>query len=101
MIKFFSLSFPPSPLFTSLFLVHITPHTPGIPILCLFRLIERETHARSIYASVPPIGFLTDHMEVVWDLDTEAAATAAEHSMAFTRVATVAPCRSSSRGWPT
>ncbi|WP_285127247.1 hypothetical protein [Propionibacterium freudenreichii] len=40
-------------------------------------------------------------MEVVWDLDTEAAATAAEHSMAFTRVATVAPCRSSSRGWPT
>ncbi|CEI50575.1 ferrochelatase [Propionibacterium freudenreichii] len=43
--------------------------------------------ARDVICS--PIGFLTDHMEVVWDLDTEAAATAAEHSMAFTRVATV------------
>ncbi|MFT8394877.1 ferrochelatase [Propionibacterium sp.] len=36
-----------------------------------------------------PIGFLTDHMEVVWDLDTEAAAMAGSLAMEFTRVATV------------
>ncbi|SER88772.1 ferrochelatase [Propionibacterium cyclohexanicum] len=36
-----------------------------------------------------PIGFLTDHMEVVWDLDTEASATAGNLGLGFTRVATV------------
>ncbi len=37
---------------------------------------------------VVPIGFVSDHMEVVWDLDTEAAATAAGHGMLAIRVAT-------------
>ncbi len=36
-----------------------------------------------------PLGFLTDHMEVVWDLDHEAAATAVEVGVELTRVATV------------
>jgi ferrochelatase len=36
-----------------------------------------------------PMGFLSDHVEVVWDLDTEAAATAAELGIRFTRVPTV------------
>lgn len=35
-----------------------------------------------------PIGFVSDHMEVVFDLDTEAAETAAELGMTFARVAT-------------
>jgi len=35
-----------------------------------------------------PIGFVSDHMEVVYDLDTEAAATAAELGLAFRRVPT-------------
>ena len=35
---------------------------------------------------VVPIGFVSDHMEVVWDLDTEAAATAAGHGMLMVRV---------------
>jgi ferrochelatase len=35
-----------------------------------------------------PIGFVSDHMEVVYDLDTEAAATAAELGIAFERAAT-------------
>ena len=35
-----------------------------------------------------PISFLTDHMEVVWDLDTQAAETAAELGVEFTRVPT-------------
>ncbi|WIK64089.1 hydrogen peroxide-dependent heme synthase [Gleimia hominis] len=37
---------------------------------------------------VAPIGFVQDHMEVVHDLDTEAAQTAQEHGLAFTRAAT-------------
>jgi ferrochelatase len=38
---------------------------------------------------VAPIGFVSDHMEVVQDLDTEAAATAAQRAMAFQRIPTV------------
>jgi ferrochelatase len=38
---------------------------------------------------VVPIGFVSDHMEVVQDLDTEAAATARELGMQFFRVPTV------------
>ncbi|GAA3755249.1 ferrochelatase [Microbacterium kribbense] len=37
---------------------------------------------------VVPIGFVSDHMEVLWDLDTEAAQTAAEVGIGFARVAT-------------
>nr|WP_274636308.1 ferrochelatase [Microbacterium bovistercoris] len=37
---------------------------------------------------VVPIGFVSDHMEVLWDLDTEAAETAAEVGVGFARVAT-------------
>ncbi|MFV2011235.1 MULTISPECIES: ferrochelatase [unclassified Micromonospora] len=36
---------------------------------------------------VSPIGFVSDHLEVVWDLDTEAAATAKELGLAYTRAA--------------
>ncbi len=35
-----------------------------------------------------PIGFVSDHMEVIFDLDTEAAATAAELKLPFARAAT-------------
>jgi ferrochelatase len=37
---------------------------------------------------VSPIGFSSDHLEVVWDLDTEAAATAAKLGLGFARAAT-------------
>lgn len=37
---------------------------------------------------VVPLGFVSDHMEVVYDLDTEAAATAAELGMTMVRAAT-------------
>ena len=37
---------------------------------------------------VVPIGFLTDHLEVLWDLDTEAASLAAELGLGFARAAT-------------
>jgi ferrochelatase len=37
---------------------------------------------------VVPIGFVSDHMEVVYDLDTEAAATAEKLGLTFVRAAT-------------
>ena len=37
---------------------------------------------------VSPIGFVSDHIEVVWDLDTEAAQTAARLGLDFARAAT-------------
>ena len=37
---------------------------------------------------VVPIGFVSDHMEVVYDLDTEAAATAEKLGLGFARAAT-------------
>ncbi|WP_067779621.1 ferrochelatase [Actinomyces vulturis] len=39
---------------------------------------------------VAPIGFICDHMEVVFDLDTEAAETAHDHHLAYRRAATAA-----------
>nr|WP_309225389.1 ferrochelatase [Quadrisphaera sp. INWT6] len=46
----------------------------------------RERGAAS--AVVAPIGFISDHMEVKYDLDTEAAETAAEIGLPFARAAT-------------
>jgi ferrochelatase len=37
---------------------------------------------------VSPIGFVSDHLEVVWDLDTEAAAIAKQLGLDFARAAT-------------
>ena len=51
-------------------------------------------HLRALAASgvhsvvVCPTGFVSDHMEVVWDLDTEARQTAAELGLDFARAAT-------------
>jgi ferrochelatase len=46
-------------------------------------------HAKGVPSVVvSPIGFVSDHLEVVWDLDTEARERAAELGMAFVRAAT-------------
>ncbi|BDV31145.1 ferrochelatase [Microbacterium terricola] len=37
---------------------------------------------------IVPVGFISDHMEVKWDLDTEALDTAREHGMTAVRVPT-------------
>jgi ferrochelatase len=47
----------------------------------------RNTNARRLI--VVPIGFLSDHMEVLFDLDTEAAAIARERGIEFVRAGTV------------
>lgn len=49
-----------------------------------------ELHGRDVPAAVMvPIGFVSDHMEVLYDLDTEATAKAAELGLPVTRSATV------------
>lgn len=46
-------------------------------------------HTKGVPAVVVcPIGFVSDHLEVVWDLDNEAAAKAAELGIGFARAAT-------------
>jgi ferrochelatase len=45
-----------------------------------------------------PIGFVSDHMEVVFDLDTEAAAAAEECGIAFARASTAGEHPSFVRG---
>ena len=46
-------------------------------------------HAKGIRAVVVcPVGFVSDHLEVVWDLDTEARERAGELGMQFARAAT-------------
>jgi ferrochelatase len=37
---------------------------------------------------VSPIGFVSDHLEVIWDLDNEAKATAADLGLGYARAAT-------------
>lgn len=64
------------------------PSTPWLePDICdrLDELANGGTRA----VVVVPIGFVSDHMEVVYDLDTEAAAKANELGLAFARSATV------------
>jgi protoporphyrin/coproporphyrin ferrochelatase len=51
-------------------------------------------HLRTLAASgtravvVAPTGFVSDHLEVLWDLDEEARETAGELGLAFARAAT-------------
>ncbi len=64
------------------------PHIPWLEPDILDHL--RELHRTGVEAViVHPIGFLSDHVEVIWDLDTEAAAVAREMGMTMVRAATV------------
>lgn len=64
-----------------------SPHQPWLEPDVNDHLRElASTGVRAV--AVVPIGFVSDHMEVVFDLDTEAQATAAELGMEFRRVAT-------------
>jgi ferrochelatase len=51
-----------------------------------------QLHAAGTQAVVvAPVGFVSDHVEVVWDLDNEAAEKAAELGLGFARAATAGP----------
>ncbi|NUT37041.1 MAG: ferrochelatase [Hamadaea sp.] len=63
------------------------PHIPWLkPDVNDFLRTLKERGTTAVVVS--PIGFVSDHLEVVWDLDTEAAATAAELRLAYARAAT-------------
>lgn len=64
------------------------PHTPWLePDICD---VVDELGANGVRdVLVDPIGFLSDHMEVLWDLDTEAGAKAAQYGINLKRVPTV------------
>ncbi len=49
--------------------------------------LARDHGATAVVAA--PIGFMSDHMEVIHDLDVEAAETAATHGLGWARAATV------------
>lgn len=50
----------------------------------------RQVHEQGVtHVAIAPIGFVSDHMEVVYDLDTEAAETARELGLTMVRTPTV------------
>jgi ferrochelatase len=51
--------------------------------------LEALAAAGTAAVVVSPIGFVSDHVEVLWDLDEEAAATAAKLGLGYARAATV------------
>ena len=64
-----------------------SPHAPWLEPDVNDRLRELAAEGATGVVVVP-IGFVSDHMEVVYDLDTQAAATAAELGLAYARAAT-------------
>ncbi|PRZ43758.1 ferrochelatase [Antricoccus suffuscus] len=63
------------------------PHIPWLePDICDHLETLASDGIRSVI--VAPIGFVSDHLEVVWDLDTEAAAKAIELGLGFVRAGT-------------
>ncbi|MDN5900873.1 MAG: ferrochelatase [Brachybacterium sp.] len=65
-----------------------SPHTPWLEPDVNDVIEQLATDNTADAVVVVPIGFVTDHVEVVWDLDTEAKETAEEKGLAFRRVAT-------------
>jgi ferrochelatase len=64
-----------------------SPHTPWLEPDVNDHLEELADQGVSA-AVVVPVGFVSDHMEVIYDLDTEARATAEKLGLGFARAAT-------------
>ncbi len=63
------------------------PHQPWLePDVCDH--IREAAQEGVKHVVVVPLGFISDHMEVLYDLDTEAKDACAEHGIGFTRVPT-------------
>ena len=67
------------------------PHVPWLePDICdTLRALHAEQGHSAADVLIFPIGFISDHMEVLFDLDTEAQAVAAELGMHLVRAETV------------
>src|SRR4028118_971279 len=65
-----------------------TPSAPKRRAPPVTALLRHRAAAGMPAVVVVPIGFVSDHMEVRYDLDTEAAATAADLGLRFARAAT-------------
>lgn len=63
------------------------PHVPWLEPDINDALAEQATAGTKAVVIVP-LGFISDHMEVLWDLDTEAAETCAELGLIFDRAPT-------------
>ena len=63
------------------------PHVPWLEPDISDHLVDLA-EAGTPGVAVVPIGFVSDHMEVIWDLDTVAAQTAREIGLPFARAAT-------------
>ncbi len=64
------------------------PHIPWLEPDVNDRMEELAGEGVSSVVTVP-FGFINDHMEVVYDLDTEGRQTAADHGLSYVRAATV------------
>ena len=63
------------------------PHDPWLePDICDYLRAEREKGLDAVVIS--PIGFVSDHIEVLYDLDTEAAQVSEELGLAMSRAST-------------
>src|SRR5699024_6019533 len=60
-----------------------SPHVPWLEPDINDVIEEIGTQGSADAVVVVPIGFVTDHVEVIWDLDTEAKESAEEQQLAF------------------
>src|SRR3712207_5945455 len=64
------------------------PRSTLFPYATLFRSLRTLAAAGETAVVLFPVGFVSDHVEVIWDLDNEARETAGELGLAFARAAT-------------
>lgn len=64
------------------------PRTPWLEPDINDAIAELAAGARTKAIVIVPFGFVSDHMEVLWDLDNEAVETSGEHGLAVRRVPT-------------
>lgn len=67
-----------------------SPHIPWLEPDIVDHAVDLNEHGQQALV-VCPVGFISDHMEVIWDLDSELMEEARQCGMTVERVATVGP----------
>ena len=70
-----------------------SPHVPWLEPDIVDHAVELNEQKGQKALVVCPVGFISDHMEVIWDLDSELMDEANRRGMVVERVATVGPSR--------